>query len=162
MREIWVYRIPMRDWNDSVICDDNMNVMVYRIPMRDWNLSCSLLCWISCLSFIEYLWGIETRKFIVQLQEYGMFIEYLWGIETSQSSHTHGSRTKFIEYLWGIETGHYCHFLLQQSSFIEYLWGIETMICWWRRQRAHSVYRIPMRDWNCPEDAALIHKSASL
>ena len=160
----------MRDWNSSAFNVDTVPPAVYRIPMRDWNPHPQIYFhWVEL--FIEYLWGIETKKNILIGSDKVAFIEYLWGIETSIPNRCIRARyNPFIEYLWGIETWLKMYAKLSWEWFIEYLWGIETVIhqliltkmimfieyLWGIETKSLTfltlfmifVYRIPMRDWN--------------
>ena len=50
--------------------------------MRDWNPIFLGMPTKLNISFIEYLWGIETMPDSLDSGDEALFIEYLWGIET--------------------------------------------------------------------------------
>ena len=122
------------------------------------------------LTFVSYLWGIETAhmpRWCVQYPRLYLTYEGLkppnphrisffrpvcilpmrdWNVFSPMTAYC---SFLFVSYLWGIETGFlqglYCHFCF---VFVSYLWGIET-----RKATAESIERsevciLPMRDWN--------------
>ncbi len=79
---LWVFSIPMRDWNFDVPPPTARWAHVFSIPMRDWNHwqfgnRCK-----PTHKFSAYLWGIETRPCVCHNRIGYKFSAYLWGIET--------------------------------------------------------------------------------
>jgi len=56
-----VYRLPMRNWNIISHVFIIPPPHVYRLPMRNWNSTIISSIILFLISFIDYLWGIETR-----------------------------------------------------------------------------------------------------
>ena len=64
---LWVYSLPMRDWN-LVMTGRPSNISgVYSLPMRDWNDARGRVGHPPAPLFIAYLWGIETLMLIFKL-----------------------------------------------------------------------------------------------
>ena len=144
-----VCRIPMRDWNNN---SSNLLIgpsRVCRIPMRDWNLFLLLQSQRIFVLFVEYLWGIETKKFENNLKLY-IFVCRIpmrdWNSCASCCIRTALLVCRIPMRDWNL-------FLLLQSQrifvlFVEYLWGIETKKFENNLKLYIFVCRIPMRDWN--------------
>ena len=121
------------------------------LPMRDRNVGSAVTTFEMSVSFVSYLWGIETflcRHFrrmnygwvcILPMRDrnsllfiylpsiFSTFVSYLWGIETRRSIPHHLSRGMFVSYLWGIETPSISSIDTVLAKFVSYLWGIETI-----------------------------------
>ena len=101
--------------------------------MRNWNIS-QLSVFSRKVSFVGYLWGIETTS--------SFLLAWEWKVE-------------FVGYLWGIETGIVIIISSWIDAFVGYLWGIETPK--WNKLTLNlwKVCRLPMRNWNDVEDHEL-------
>ena len=128
-----------------------INFLVFIVPMRNWNCALNII-WHHLLSFLSYLWGIETEIVAV----YKRFAEACFyrtyeELKPDTISQTFNRLKKFLSYLWGIETGSTPPFSARESDvfivpmrnwnsaiidkldlkitdpFLSYLWGIETI-----------------------------------
>ena len=146
---ILVFTVPMRNWN-PFLCERQENVfLVFTVPMRNWNYNSSWTSKYIFLSFLQYLWGIETSPFsqLVIVDGKGFYstyeeLKHFCGCRLSdimerfystyeELKHALAitgkpSKVGFLQYLWGIETFVVKLFKLVNIMFLQYLWGIET------------------------------------
>ena len=80
-RAFWVYRLPMRYGNLPGGSLVKTFPQVYRLPMRYGNSEVTSNSKLE-VTFIDYLWGMETSSWPSSLANAIAFIDYLWGMET--------------------------------------------------------------------------------
>ena len=81
------------------------------------------------------------------------FLPYLWGMETPPTtSHFIIKFLKFLPYLWGMETQGRIELVKEGGEFLPYLWGMETIVqCCSNKNQTH-VLTVPMRNGNTVKD----------
>ena len=132
--------------------------------MRDWNSVLITSIVATRVSFLSYLWGIETSTaiqtgchrllvFIVPMRDWNItsastawptarFLSYLWGIETAQRYSVDYRWFVFLSYLWGIETRFICCTNQQNKSFYRTYEGLKRspVIRYWNVTPAFLSY----------------------
>jgi len=56
-----VFIVPMRNWNKRLLVQFPNALVVFIVPMRNWNSYSVKSQQIAIMSFLSYLWGIETN-----------------------------------------------------------------------------------------------------
>ena len=122
---MWVFSVPMRNWNSPPEGSTNEGLIVFSVPMRNWNFHHLPTKEKRDREFSAYLWGIETlylrswsvpwsrfQRTYEELKQGGRLHMYPSGMVFSVpmrnwNAHGHHSFAKaclFSAYLWGIET----------------------------------------------------------
>ena len=57
---LFVFSLPMRNWNSATLVSIRKRLPVFSLPMRNWNSYLAPGKQPYCDSFLAYLWGIET------------------------------------------------------------------------------------------------------
>ena len=165
-----VFTVPMRNWNTGSTMNCNgVNFSFYSTYeelKRSYNTgdSNSGNCFYSTyeelkqnipnfdaekfFKFLQYLWGIETKKFcMVVTKVKGFYSTY----EELKLQPTHLLQTNGLSFYSTYEE------LKPDSSnirktkrftFLQYLWGIETYAWKMLRSNSSKVFTVPMRNWN--------------
>jgi len=77
------------------------------------------------------------------------FLPYLWGMETYCGGEWRKHGKKFLPYLWGMETpSWWSSWQQKQSRFLPYLWGMETLHSTICKVNQSFVLTVPMRNGN--------------
>ena len=128
--------------------------IVLTVPMRNGNASFVSEVVSSFLSFLPYLWGMETLFLCRHVSIFFRFLPYLWGMETlvcmsSQRITLRSYRTyeewkpTFSEYIATLSVCSYRTYeewkqdtvatdWHTKEEFLPYLWGMETQAVSWR------------------------------
>ena len=122
---------------------------VFTVPMRNWNLRMKSGRVKKYGSFLQYLWGIETWKYhnFLLFHQYGFYSTYeelkqksqIYIIQQKASFYSTYEELKLDE----VYSSYKC-----SKMFLQYLWGIETYtnVRWY--VKPHTVFTVPMRNWN--------------
>ena len=118
----------MRNGNKLSVVRTSKTNGVCSIPMRNGNLEGRQKAPFAPLTFVAYLWGMETNFFLLFRRDSKCeFVAYLWGMETGMRIHPVSGVRKFVAYLWGMETRLSLTYLpFHLTAFVAYLWGMET------------------------------------
>ena len=105
-----------------------MNCAVIRVtnlPMRNGNIIASAVI-IRRASLQIFLWGMETRLFLLCLLLVVSLQIFLWGMETQQFAVKIGVNSALQIFLWGMETYEFPAELQAPPRLQIFLWGMET------------------------------------
>ena len=80
----------------------------------------------ASLSFLNFLWGMETSCKYIKHPCLFVFLNFLWGMETSDPGTRIVVRKQFLNFLWGMETPIISSKTFVASRFLNFLWGMET------------------------------------
>ena len=116
----------MRNWNQVQVQMMDEPISCFYSTYEELKLTPLRLQRSFLRRFLQYLWGIETRKPIMQRLKERKFLQYLWGIETASKI--------------------FCRWL----SF--YVFTVPMRNWNWiriyRRNTPWRVFTVPMRNWN--------------
>ena len=124
----WVFTLPMRHWNvDGVVGNKTIEAIVFTLPMRHWNSLYIKFHGFDTL-FLPYLWGIETLVSVIGRDWlYIVFLPYLWGIETNKER--------------------VCVYIKKKSFYPTYE-ALKQPFFKKKRWERIPVFTLPMRHWN--------------
>ena len=122
-----VLTVPMRNGNALVILFMLCSYIVLTVPMRNGNFSMLGITspWYSSSyrTYEEWKRFVNEDNTIAKLS----FLPYLWGMETHIPDINKSHNNTFLPYLWGMETGTVFLDFYRTHSFLPYLWGMETL-----------------------------------
>jgi len=84
---VFIYYLPMRNWNIPFDFRYSTASSIYYLPMRNWNEYLYEIGYFLGISFTIYLWGIETIDMLDRNKQQYQFTIYLWGIETDEDTY---------------------------------------------------------------------------
>ena len=79
---LWVFTVPMRNWNRSFWKSLRVDFQVFTVPMRNWNLLCNLVFLSLLHVFTVPMRNWNSSCSLIYVQFSCTFLQYLWGIET--------------------------------------------------------------------------------
>jgi len=83
MEQAKVLTVPMRNGNFQKLRELLKELFVLTVPMRNGNFKLINHFLNLTIPFLPYLWGMETEKFVNDMEIEGEFLPYLWGMETA-------------------------------------------------------------------------------
>ena len=141
-----VFELPMRDGNGQGQIHDRLKASVFELPMRDGNASCSFFR-TSSVTFLNFLWGMETANIRCASWFRRWFLNFLWGMETRLrlllSRQGHRFWTSYegwkLVYLWCFIDNTLVFELPMRDGNSCNLRKVKKRLC---------VFELPMRDGN--------------
>jgi len=144
---------------------------VFELPMRDGNNVILKGAKRPHRMFLNFLWGMETRKCGNRPFNFIMFLNFLWGMETKHGVYVSEVPTSVFELpmrdgnmlghvypscpcacFWTSYEGWKPVFIWHDSRtdglFLNFLWGMETQCRTVRMGIRTPVFELPMRDGN--------------
>ena len=139
----------MRNWNSQVYSPGTGKKLVFTVPMRNWNHYIWRYLRAISTSFYSTYEELKHSRRNNQGKGFLGFYSTYEELKPGPFLICNSSLLKFLQYLWGIETSvedtpNYT----ANNGFLQYLWGIETERRSPMRERLHSVFTVPMRNWN--------------
>jgi len=144
-RQRRVFELPMRDGNLFNTVSHMGGVSVFELPMRDGNCFDKTLKSNNRCRFLNFLWGMETRKDNNLAFARVVFLNFLWGMETRVGQVWHSINCVFLNFLWGMETRLH-HYFAKRAS--HRFW---TSYEGWKPVSLRFVPSYPPRFWTSYE-----------
>jgi len=167
-----IFTLPMRNWNLSYYINSHLPLLyIFTLPMRNWN-SLFITSFSSLLiSFLLYLWGIETNNrffrggfkmhFYFTYEElklntvvcsFGTNKNFYFTYEELKLRRIARSEARYLNIFtlpmrnWNLNLRVSNQVL--STSFLLYLWGIETLYHLYYKYQKDNIFTLPMRNWN--------------
>ena len=160
----------MRNGNAPIILIGELSTRVLILPMRNGNVGRTTRVPEAHMSFLSYLWGMETDAIHYELARRFEFLSYLWGMETwygvcyvdklvIRSYPTYEEWKPASCCFWNaffnvlilpMRNGNMimCCTVMLCGMFLSYLWGMETISSLAIWIVLYPVLILPMRNGN--------------
>ena len=140
--------------------------------MRDGNSSPRISTLRSAISFLVFLWGMETTRnriahflfpplvFSLPMRDGNMgkqyllpwwenqFLVFLWGMETRFVQYGHAKRRPFLVFLWGMETWENSIYCPDEKIVFSLPMRDGNVSMTFSKTKQKLVFSLPMRDGN--------------
>ena len=143
-----VFRVPMRNWNQTYATALLAIAIVFRVPMRNWNSYGSLHSMCPIFKFLECLWGIETEK----LTKHNYSLSWVFRVPMRNWNSNKMEERAIGDEVFRVPMRNW-NYKLKEDVLTFMLvfrvpmrnWNYNT---WHLCRNKQRVFRVPMRNWN--------------